>query len=65
MKNLSELRELSIDELRKKVIDNREELFNLRFQRGINQIENPRKINHVKRNIARMETLIVEASQKQ
>ena len=55
-----ELRGLSIPELREKVRELREELFNLRFQKSIHQLENPMRIRQVKRDIARVLTVIRE-----
>jgi large subunit ribosomal protein L29 len=56
----SELRESSIDELQIKLKDLKEELFNLRFQLAINQLENPTRIKAVKKDIARVSTVIRE-----
>ncbi|MBQ4129113.1 MAG: 50S ribosomal protein L29 [Ruminococcus sp.] len=56
----SELRELSVSELEIKLKDLKEELFNLRFQLAINQLENPMRITAVKRDIARVSTVIRE-----
>ena len=55
-----ELRELSIPELKEKLRELREELFNLRFQKSIHQLENPMRIRQVKRDIARVLTVIRE-----
>ncbi len=57
----SELRELSVSELELKLKDLKEELFNLRFQLAINQLENPMRITAVKRDIARVSTVIRQA----
>ena len=56
----SELRESSIDELQAKLKDLKEELFNLRFQLAINQLDNPTRIKAVKKDIARVSTVIRE-----
>ncbi|MCH5304669.1 MAG: 50S ribosomal protein L29 [Ruminococcus sp.] len=56
----SELRESSVDELEIKLKDLKEELFNLRFQLAINQLENPTRIKAVKKDIARVSTVIRE-----
>lgn len=56
----SEVRELSIKELNKKLSDLKAELFNLRFQNAINQLENPMRIRAVKSDIARIKTIITE-----
>jgi large subunit ribosomal protein L29 len=55
-----EIREKSIDELRRMQDDLREQLFKLRFQKATGQIENPVKIRHVRRDIARVETILAE-----
>ena len=53
-----ELREMSMAELNDKLADLKAELFNLRFQHAINQLENPLKIKDVKKDIARVKTVI-------
>ncbi|WP_038055009.1 50S ribosomal protein L29 [Thermodesulfobacterium hydrogeniphilum] len=55
-----ELRELSIPELKEKLSQLREELFNLRFQKSIHRLENPMRIRQVKRDIARVLTILRE-----
>ncbi len=55
-----ELRELSSDELSLNLTDLRETLFNLRFQHEIGQLENPKKILHVRRDVARLKTILAE-----
>ncbi len=55
-----ELRGLSNVELKEKLRELREELFNLRFQKSIHQLENPMRIREVKRDIARVLTVIRE-----
>lgn len=54
----SEMREMSAAELTQKLSDLKAELFNLRFQHAINQLENPMRLNAVKKDIARIKTLI-------
>lgn len=56
----SELRAMTIDELRQKESDLRRELFNLRFQQATGEIVNPRRIRTVKKEIARILTIITE-----
>lgn len=60
-----ELRELSTDELRQKEHDFQEELFNLRFQRATGQLENLMRVTHVKRDIAKVKTLLRERMGKE
>ena len=56
----SEIRELTADELNSKLQDLKAELFNLRFQLAINQLDNPMRISAVKKDIARVKTVIRE-----
>lgn len=56
----SELRELTLEELRQKEQDMRKELFNLRFQAATGEIEDPRRIRTVRKDIARVLTLMTE-----
>ena len=55
-----ELRALTAEELNGKLAQLKEELFNLRFQHAINQLDNPHKITDVKRDIARIMTVLCE-----
>lgn len=54
----SEMREMSAAELTQKLSDLKAELFNLRFQHAINQLENPMRLVAVKKDIARIKTMI-------
>lgn len=54
----TELRELSAAELNQKLAELKQELFNLRFQHAVNQLENPGRIEAVKRDIARVKTVM-------
>ncbi|MEG1863112.1 MAG: 50S ribosomal protein L29 [Oscillospiraceae bacterium] len=54
----SELRNMSVTELTQKLKDLKSELFNLRFQHAINQLENPMRIQTVKKDIARVNTVL-------
>ena len=56
----SEIREMPADELNSKLADLKAELFNLRFQLAINQLDNPMRISAVKKDIARVKTVIRE-----
>ena len=56
----SELKKLSVEELNKKLAELKDELFKLRFQHAINQLDNPHKIADVKKDIARVMTVITE-----
>ena len=56
----SEIRELSRDEIQSKLVDLKHELFNLRFQHGIGQLENSAKLKQAKKDIARLNTVLNE-----
>ena len=58
--NTKEIRELTVAELNEKLGKLKEELFNLRFQLAINQLDNPMRITEVKKDIARIKTVIRE-----
>ncbi len=60
----SEMRELTAEELAHKEQDLRRELFNLRFQQATGEIENPMRIRAIRREIARMLTIISEKGRK-
>ena len=53
----SEIRELSAEQRAKKLVELKEELFNLHFQQAINQLENPMRIKAAKKDIARIKTV--------
>jgi len=59
----NELREMNIAELNEKLLSQKKELFNLRFQLATGQLENPLQIRNVKRDIARINTIITEKTQ--
>ncbi|MBE6565294.1 MAG: 50S ribosomal protein L29 [Ruminococcaceae bacterium] len=56
----NEIRNMSVTELDAKLKELKSELFNLRFQHAINQLENPHKIADVKKDIARVMTVLRE-----
>ena len=56
----SELRNMSAAELTRKLKELKAELFNLRFQHAINQLDNPMRIKAVKKDIARVNTVLTE-----
>ena len=60
----SEINELSPEEMQRKISDLKEELFNLRFQHEIGQLENPQKMKQIKRDIARIYTISREVEEK-
>ena len=55
-----ELREMTSEQLESKLSELKNELFRLRFQHAINQLDNPHKITEVKRDIARVMTILQE-----
>lgn len=54
----SEIREMTSEELQTKLTELKEELFNLRFQLAVNQLENSSRIGAVKKDIARVSTIL-------
>jgi large subunit ribosomal protein L29 len=58
--NAKELRTLDQEELNKKLAQAKEELFNLRFQMSTAQLDNPKRVRAVRRDIARIETIRTE-----
>lgn len=57
---VTELKDLSVAELETKLAECKQELFNLRFQNAVNQLDNPKRIGDVKKTIARIKTIIRE-----
>ncbi len=64
-KNTAELREKTADELQTRERELVEQLFKLRFQRATGRIESPAKMRQVRREIARIKTLLNEKSRAQ
>ncbi|KPK01087.1 MAG: 50S ribosomal protein L29 [Nitrospira bacterium SG8_35_4] len=60
MAKASEFRNMTVNELKQKESDLRKELFNLRFQQVTGEIENPLRIRHVRKDIARVLTVMNE-----
>ena len=60
----AQVREMNRADLEKKLSELKAELFNLRFQHAINQLENPMRITAVKKDIARVQTILREAEVK-
>jgi large subunit ribosomal protein L29 len=61
---IRELKELSADELQTKEKELEDQLFKLRFQKSLGQLESPMKIKNVKRDIARIKTLLKAPSKE-
>ena len=55
-----QIREMSVDGLRSKVLELQEQLFRLRFQKSIGQLENALKLRETRRDIARVKTVLKE-----
>jgi large subunit ribosomal protein L29 len=58
--NAKELRELSVEELQQKRGDLREDLFRLKMRKAVAQLENPIRLRQLRRDIARVETILRE-----
>ena len=58
--NVKDLRDLSSDELLAKAADLRKELFNLRVQQAMGQVENPMRLRLLRRDIAKTKTVLKE-----
>ena len=61
-KFVEELKNKSVEELNQELVAAKKELFNLRFQNATNQLDNTARIKEVRRNIARIQTVITEKS---
>lgn len=59
-----EIRNLSVEELNKQIIELKDELFNLKLQASLNQLSNTARIAQVKKTIARMKTILAEKIMK-
>ena len=57
---MNELNSKSVDDLQKDLVAAKKELFNLRFQNATNQLDNTSRIKDVRKNIARIQTVIVQ-----
>ena len=55
---VAEVLELGVEEIERRVVETRRELFNLRFQHATGQLENTGQLNEVKKNIARLLTVL-------
>lgn len=62
--NAKELRALSPEDLKKKEQDVREDLFKLKFQHGIRRLENPARLQTLRRDIARIQTIRAEQTKQ-
>ncbi len=57
---IEDIRKLSTEELQNKIKENKEELFNLRFQQATGNLEKPSRLRELRREVARMKTIIRE-----
>ena len=64
MMKAKEIKNLSVEELAKKLDDLKKDLFMLRMQHATNQLDNPMQLNAVKKDIARVKTIIREKETK-
>ena len=55
---MAEINKMTVEELNAKLVELKKELFNLRFQHAVNQLENPHKMTEVKHDIARVMTVL-------
>ena len=60
----SEIRDMTAQELENKLVDLKKQLFALRFQHTVNQLDNPARLKAVKKDIARIKTVLREQSAK-
>ena len=58
MAKASELREQTVDELERQLVETKEELFNLRFQNATGQLDNYKRLGELRRDIARIKTIL-------
>ena len=61
--NAQELRDKTPDQLREELVTLKKEAFNLRFQQATGQLENPARLRSVKRDVARVHTILNEKAQ--
>lgn len=57
---ISDVRELSADELKEKETELKDQLFKLKFQHTLGQLDNPLKMKNIKKDIARIKTVLME-----
>ena len=55
-----DIRKMSVEQINNKIADLKEELFNLKFQAALGNLEKPARMNEIKRDIARMKTILTE-----
>ncbi len=60
MMKANDIRKMSVEQINTKIADLKEELFNLKFQAALGNLEKPARMNEIKRTIARMKTILTE-----
>ncbi len=65
MTKVVELRQLTVDELRRRLDETYQEMFNLRFQMASKQLADTSRVRQVRKDIARIQTLLAERSQQE
>jgi large subunit ribosomal protein L29 len=65
MSNAADLRAKSVDQLKESVIDLKKEQFNLRFQRASGQLENTARVGQIRKELARIKTVLHERAKAQ
>jgi len=61
--NAADIRKISTTDLEKRIVELKQELFNLRFQLAVGQLENTARIGQIKKTIAQMKTIISERTE--
>lgn len=62
---IREIRELSTDDLRQRIVDLKDQLSSLRLQKAMGQLDNPMKIRNIRKDIARINTVLQEIQKKE
>lgn len=62
---VNEIRNLTTEEINKKIEESKEELFNLRFEQASGNLEKPSRIRELRRTVARLKTVLTEREQKE
>lgn len=60
MTKASEIRDLPVDEIERKLVETKEELFNLRFQNATGQLDNYKRLGQLRKEVARLKTILRE-----
>ena len=60
MTKAAEIRDLPVDEIERKLVETKEELFNLRFQNATGQLDNYKRLGQLRKEVARLKTILRE-----